>query len=66
MPELDELESRLESLTAADFQRGLDVFRGKLKEAEASYLNSFVHCVLCASSCHYYRMDSILENIPAH
>lgn len=66
MPELDELEARIEGLTAADFQRGLEVFRGKLKEAEASYLNSCVHCGLCASSCHYYRMDATLENIPAH
>jgi len=66
MPELDELESRLDCLTAADFQLGLEVFRSKLKEAEASYLNSCVHCGLCATSCHYYRMDSTLENIPAH
>jgi Fe-S oxidoreductase len=66
VPELDELEVRLDALTEADFQRGLDVFRSKLKEAEASYLNSCVHCGLCASSCHYHRMDSTLENIPAH
>ena len=66
MPELDELESRLDALTEADFQKGLEVFRSKLKEAEASYLNSCVHCGLCASSCHYHRTDSTLENIPAH
>ncbi|MGA2083596.1 MAG: (Fe-S)-binding protein [Holophaga sp.] len=65
MPELDELESRLAGLGEADFQRGLEVFRGKLREAEASYLNSCVHCGLCAESCHYYRMDPDLENIPA-
>jgi len=66
MPELDELESRLDALTEADFQRGLAVFRGKLKEAEASFLNSCVHCGLCASSCHYHRMEPTLENVPAH
>ena len=65
MPELDELEARLEALTEDDFRKGLEVFRGKLKEAEASYLNSCVHCGLCADSCHYYRMDADLENIPA-
>jgi Fe-S oxidoreductase len=65
MAELDELESRLEALTDADFQRGLEVFRGKLKEAEASYLNSCVHCGLCAQSCHYFRMEPELENVPA-
>jgi Fe-S oxidoreductase len=66
MPELDEIESRIEALTEADFQRGLEVFRGKLREAEASYLNSCVHCGLCAQSCHYYRAEPELENIPAH
>ena len=66
MAELDELESRLGALTEADFQKGLEVFRSKLKEAEASYLNSCVHCGLCAESCHYYRGDFTLENIPAH
>jgi len=66
MPELDELETRLEALTAGDFERALDVFRSKLKEAEASYLNSCVHCGLCAGSCHYHRMEPTLENIPAH
>jgi Fe-S oxidoreductase len=66
MPERDELEARLDALTDADYQRGLDVFRSKLKEAEASYLNSCVHCGLCASSCHYYHADGELENIPAH
>ena len=65
MPELDELESRLAGLGQADFQRGLEVFRSKLREAEASYLGSCVHCGLCAESCHYYRTDPDLENIPA-
>jgi len=66
MPELDDLEARLDALTDADFQRGLEVFRGRLKEAEAAYLNSCVHCGLCAESCHYYRTEPELENIPAH
>jgi len=66
MPELDELEARLDALTGADFERGLAVFRGKLKAAEAAYLNSCVHCGLCAQSCHYYRAEPELENIPAH
>jgi Fe-S oxidoreductase len=65
MPELDDLESRLAGLGEAEFRRGLEVFRSKLREAEASYLNSCVHCGLCAQSCHYYRTDPDLENIPA-
>jgi Fe-S oxidoreductase len=66
MPERDPLEARLDALTEADLGNGLAVFRGKLKEAEASSLNSCVHCGLCASSCHYYRAEPELENIPAH
>jgi Fe-S oxidoreductase len=61
----DELEERLEALTEADFARGLEVFRSKLREAEASYLNSCVHCGLCADSCHYHRATPELENVPA-
>ncbi len=65
MPEFDELEARLAALTEADFACGLEVFRGKLTAADASYLNTCVHCGLCAESCHYFRMDPELENIPA-
>ncbi len=65
MSEHDELESRLEALTQADFARGLAVFRQKLLAVDASYLNTCVHCGLCAESCHYYRMSPELENIPA-
>ncbi len=65
MSEQDELESRLEALTEADFKRGLDVFRAKLGAADASYLNTCVHCGLCAESCHYYRAQPELENVPA-
>ncbi len=65
MSEHDELESRLEALTEADFKRGLEVFRAKLGAADASYLNTCVHCGLCAESCHYYRAQPELENVPA-
>jgi Fe-S oxidoreductase len=61
-----ELESRLATLTEGDIAKGLQVFRDKLKDAEASYLNSCVHCGLCAQSCHYYRMDPVVENIPGY
>ena len=66
MPELDELESRLAGLTEDDFERGLAMFRSKLKADEASFLNSCVHCGLCATSCHYHRAEPVLENVPAH
>jgi Fe-S oxidoreductase len=48
-----------------DLQKGLEVFRARLQEADVAYLNACVHCGLCADSCHYYRMDPQLENIPA-
>ena len=65
MTEKDQLASRLDALTPADFERGLRVFREKLRAAEASYLQTCVHCGLCAESCHYYRTDHELESIPA-
>ena len=65
MSDHDELEARLTGLTEADFQRGLDVFHSRLKAADGAFLNACVHCGLCAESCHYYRMEPVLENIPA-
>jgi Fe-S oxidoreductase len=66
MSEIDEFEARLDRLTPEDFERGLKVFRAKLGAAEASYLQTCVHCGLCAESCHYYRTDHELESIPAY
>ena len=57
MSETDALEARLEALTDEDLARGLALFRAKLGEAEAAYLQTCVHCGLCAESCHYYRTD---------
>ncbi|MDR0498931.1 MAG: (Fe-S)-binding protein [Holophagales bacterium] len=65
MSELDELEVKLKALTEAEIESGLDVFKSKLREAEVSYLNSCVHCGLCANSCHYNRAMPELENVPA-
>ncbi|MBI1751642.1 MAG: (Fe-S)-binding protein [Acidobacteria bacterium] len=59
-----ELEQKLDTLTDADYARGLEVFRGGLKEAEASYLNACVRCGLCAGGCHYHRTEPELENVP--
>ncbi len=48
-----------------DFRKGLEVFQARLGEADAAHLSACVHCGLCAESCHYYRMDPQLENVPA-
>jgi Fe-S oxidoreductase len=65
MADRRDVEQRIGALTDADFERGLEVFRSKLRAAEASYLNACVHCGLCADSCHYYRTEPSLDNIPA-
>ncbi|MDR1841372.1 MAG: (Fe-S)-binding protein [Holophagales bacterium] len=65
MTEADELEVKLNALTQAEIESGLAVFKSRLREAEASYLNSCVHCGFCANSCHYYRAVPELENVPA-
>jgi Fe-S oxidoreductase len=66
MPELETLDTQLDRLTPDDYARGLKVFRENLREPEASFLQTCVHCGLCADSCHYYRADGELESIPAH
>lgn len=53
------------ALETIDLKKGLEVFRARLQEADVAHLNACVHCGLCAESCHYYRMDPQLENVPA-
>lgn len=65
-PEIDSLEARLEALTQEDLDRGLTLFREKIRAAEAAYLQTCVHCGLCAEACHYYRADREPASIPAH
>jgi Fe-S oxidoreductase len=62
---VDELEARLAQLAPEDFERGLRVFREKLGAAEASYLQTCVHCGLCAEACHYFRTDGEDASVPA-
>jgi Fe-S oxidoreductase len=66
MSETDALDATLDALTDEDLARGLSVFRSKLGAAEAAYLQTCVHCGLCAESCHYYLTDHELPSIPAH
>ncbi|HPC82184.1 MAG TPA: (Fe-S)-binding protein [Thermoanaerobaculaceae bacterium] len=60
------IEERIETLTEEQLRHGLAVFRAKLRAPEAAYLNACVHCGLCADSCHYYRTEPVLDNVPAH
>lgn len=59
------IEERIDALTEVQLRHGMEVFRSKLREAEAAYLNACVHCGLCAESCHYYRTEPALDNVPA-
>jgi Fe-S oxidoreductase len=66
MAAINEIETRLEQLGPKDFERGLRAFRERLRAPEASYLQTCVHCGLCANACHYYRADREVESIPAY
>jgi Fe-S oxidoreductase len=65
MSERPDLDARLEALTPEDLARGLEVFRGRLKDAEVANLQTCVRCGLCADSCHYHRADPVPEHVPA-
>jgi Fe-S oxidoreductase len=62
----DSLEEKIESLKPEDIDRALQVFRQKIDSQYAAYLNSCVHCGLCADSCHYYLANEEVQSIPAY
>ncbi|MDI6809690.1 MAG: (Fe-S)-binding protein [Candidatus Eisenbacteria bacterium] len=62
----DPLEERIEALSSDDLRRALSVFEEKIHSAYAAYLNSCVHCGLCADSCHYYLVDKDVHSLPAY
>jgi Fe-S oxidoreductase len=62
----DPLDERIDRLTRDDLKKALEVFREKIHSEYAAYLNSCVHCGLCADSCHYYLSDADIESIPGH
>jgi len=62
----DELDAKIDGLTDERLKNALKVFRANLTSEYAAYLNSCVHCGLCAESCHYYLTDGELESTPAY
>lgn len=62
----DVLQARLDTLTEADVQCALEVFRLKLDHAAAAQLQSCVHCGLCAGACHYALAQGEPADHPAH
>lgn len=63
---VDPIREKIEQLEAADFQKILQVFKEKLHHEYAAYLNTCVHCGLCADSCHYYLTDKETRSVPAY
>ncbi|MCK4646739.1 MAG: (Fe-S)-binding protein [Candidatus Aminicenantes bacterium] len=62
----DPLEEKIKQLTAEDREEILRVFREKIHYEYAAYLNSCVHCGLCADSCHYYLTHKDIQSMPAY
>ena len=62
----DPLEEKIKQLKPEDLKKALQVFREKLNQEYAAYLNSCVHCGLCADSCHYYLTYKDVQSLPAY
>ncbi len=62
----DIIESRIKSLSKEDVLRVIDVFNNMLDFEQVIYLNSCVHCGLCADSCHYFLTDNEIKSTPAY
>jgi Fe-S oxidoreductase len=65
-PGEDILEEKIKQLKPEDLKKALQVFLEKLDQEYAAYLNSCVHCGLCAESCHYYLTHEDVKSLPAH
>ncbi len=54
------------SISTEDLSKALAVFKSKITDEYAAYMNSCVHCGLCADSCHYYLASGDPVDMPAH
>jgi Fe-S oxidoreductase len=62
----DKLMEKIDQLKPEDLNRAIKILKEKTHHEYAAYLNSCVHCGLCADSCHYYLTHEDLESIPAY
>jgi Fe-S oxidoreductase len=62
----DPLEERLDSLTAADLERILAVFRQRFSAEDIAAVHTCIRCGLCADACHYYLTNGEVEDLPAY
>jgi len=65
-PPKDNLMEKIDHLKPEDLKKALEIFKEKIHHEYATYLNSCVHCGLCADSCHYYLSHEDLQSIPAY
>lgn len=62
----DELIEKIDQITPEKIDKAVKVFREKIHHEFAAYLNSCVHCGLCADSCHYYLTHHDHKSMPAY
>lgn len=53
-------------IPAEDLKKALAVFKSKITDEYATYMDSCVHCGLCAESCHYFLTSGDPTDMPAH
>jgi Fe-S oxidoreductase len=62
----DPIEEKIQQLTPQDLEKALQVFKENIDQKYAVYLNSCVHCGLCADTCHYYLTHGDTQSVPAY
>jgi Fe-S oxidoreductase len=62
----DVLGERIKNLKPEDSKMALKALRDKINHEYAAYLQSCVHCGLCADSCHYYLSQKEIQSLPAY
>jgi Fe-S oxidoreductase len=62
----DAFEERIRTLSVQDKEKILKEFKKTLHYDDGAYLNTCVHCGLCADSCHYYLTLNEYKAIPAY
>jgi Fe-S oxidoreductase len=59
-------DQKIKDLTEKDYQKILETLKEKIHFDYAAYLNTCVHCGLCADACQYYLTYNDPESIPAY
>jgi len=62
----DPFEEKISNLKPEDLRKALQIFKEKINYDYAAFLNTCVHCGLCAESCHYHLTYKDLKSLPAY